>query len=449
MNRIFITLTFSFLISNAALSQFDPQFVQDSIEIEKGVPGTTDFEPFFKVIHEEFDEEDGPLRSVIYQYSSPTTLEPFQRQSFQYESGNISLFTLEGWNADIDEWEPIKQESSTYENGRISTFTRLLGQDGSLLNYRRWTYLYNATGQETGKRLDTWNAQSSTWENLSRKTTTYTAEGQIETQLLERYVNNAWQNRRLRSWTWMPGDVQPTRTLSQAWSETDQDWQNLIRKTYEMSANGLWSGSIIEEWDNVTEAWVNDTRETFMLDFSTGVNTNTGETWNGSWEPYIRSRYEYSSGENTALVQQWQESSSEHENFLRYRNRFDGNGLPTERIGMQQWNTDQGAWQNENFTRRITYFYSDTNTAVNEVRGIDKCLIPNPYQSGMTISCNIAPSNAPIYLELINTYGQVVVQERIQSSDIQLSGYFAPGLYLVRIYEKGELHHLERIVIIP
>ena len=86
-------------------AQIDAGFVRDSIEIERGIAGTTDFEPFFRLVNTAFDDDNRPLASIIYRYLTETELVPNQRQTFEYdEDGNKTMFLLEEWDQDAEDW---------------------------------------------------------------------------------------------------------------------------------------------------------------------------------------------------------------------------------------------------------------------------------------------------------------------------------------------------------
>ena len=448
--RLFIILICSSTLLLPALSgQIDPQFRRDSIRIEKGVSGTTEFEPFFKIINEDFDQDNRPLTSVIYSVESQSQMVPVQRQRFEYENGNTTSFLLEEWDMDQETWVPVKQEINTYEDNRLMELLRKKASNGVLVDHRKWTYAYNAAGMETGRLLQSWNSGMEIWENLSRKTITYNSAGKIETQLLERYQDDAWVNRRRRGWTWMAGGLQPMRTTTQQWSDKEQEWVNVSRKTYNMGGNGLWSGSIIEEWDASTDEWVNEIRESF--NFNPGDNSSTSnlDRWEMmNWQSALRSLYNQSPDQNTALLQQWNPAAMEHENFLRYGTNFNADMLPTQSLGMQRWNPEFEDWENRNYTRRINYFWTDVNaSSTNEVVEQKHCAIPNPYVSGTEIFCTIPLDQFPVFLEVSNLYGQIIHRKQVASQSMRINATLAPGLYVVRIRDAQQIYHLEKIVI--
>lgn len=438
------------LSGQAGFAQINSNYLMDSIEIEKGVPGTTDFEPLFKIIHEEYDNENRPTRSVIYEYLSPTELIPNQRQQFEFDNiGNTTFFLLENWNIDQQDWVPVKQETSAYDDGLLTMFSRQIESGGVLVNYRRWAYTYNVNEAENQKLLQQWNPDTEEWENMSRKMTTYTANGKIETQTTQRYIKGNWQNRRLRTWTWNPDDMQPSATLFQRWNNTSQTWINDTRKTYDMSAGGLWSGSIVEKWNENDQEWYNEMKETFTINLGNGFSSHQGDIWdNNAWQPYIQNLYTYSDNQNPAVVQRWDDNNLQYDNFLRHRLSYDDNRLPLNRIGMQSWNEQSESWENKNYTRQVTYFWTeDASTAAEEPEIDNRCTIPNPYFNGSFISCDIPLSNTPLYLEVINLLGQTVAKEPISDQAFPIKASLNEGLYIVRILEQDKVHHLEKIFV--
>jgi hypothetical protein len=447
MKSYTILLVLFTLIPSAFLrAQFDTQFFRDSIEIEKGVPGTEDFEHLFKVINEEADDMGRPLLSIIYQYVSPTELLPFHRQQFEYEDDDVAYFLLESWDAGQQEWMPVKEETSSYDDGQLMFFLRKKESGGELVNFRRWQYEYNAEGKETERQLQVWDLSGEMWENFSRKTINYDADGNLMGQLLERYINDNWENRIRRMWTWSADELQPSVTLTQKWSIADEEWVNDVRKTYGMASNNFWAGSVIEQWNEATGEWENLSREIFELDNPNNRRVWTFENWDDGWEPDVRSVYDFTGLTNAAVLQQWSDLNATYENNLRYRTIFDPNGLPLEKTGMQEWNAGDQEWLNQDFTRRYTYFWTEktTSTISNAIQ--NRCFIPNPYQIGMPIACDIPLQKSPVYLEVTNLIGQTLIRESLDGSELRIQGV-PPGLYVVKISDAARVYHLEKIVI--
>jgi hypothetical protein len=445
-----LLLLLCLLTSQVSYAQINSNYLMDSIEIEKGVPGTSDFEPFFKVIHEEYDDENRPTRSVVYEYITPTELVPNQRQQFQFDDdGNSTFILIENWDSNLQDWVPLKQENSTYIDGRLSMFFRQIESGGILVNFRRWMYSYNGAGAEIQKLLQQWDSNNEQWENLSRKITTYTVEGKIETQKTERYVSGNWQNRRLRTWTWNLDDMQPSISLFQRWDNTNQAWINDTRKTYNMNTSGLWSGSIVEKWDGSNQQWNNEMKETFTINQGSGFYTHAGDIWeNNAWQRYIQNFYTFLGDQNPAVVRLWNESNIQYENYLRHRLIYNSNRLPQSRIGMQSWNEQSEDWENKNFTRRVTYFWTeDQNTATEEIELANQCMIPNPYYKGSLINCDIPITEKPLYLEVSNLLGQIVSKELIIDQVFPIKTSLNEGLYIARILEQNKVHHLEMIFV--
>ena len=435
--------------SSFLFGQIDESFVRDSIEIESGVSGTTDFEPLSRVINESFDANNRPLSTVIYRYLSASEVAPSKRQTFQYdEDGNITFFFLEEWSESEENWLPVKQENSTYEDGRLAVLRRSIPVNEELQNYRRWSYQYTPTGFETEKLLQDWNPTTQLWENVSRKTTAYNAEGRITQQRLERFVGGEWRNRRQRLWAWDTGEIQPSQTLSQVWSAAEGAWVNDTRKNYSMTPNGVWSGAIVQEWNTTTQQWENDIKEAFNIDIANNTTSYLLEQWNDEWQPDLRSQYNYSTSENTALLQRWNTDNMAHENFLRYRSLFNTDRLPIQRIGMQAWNTDASSWQNENYTRRINYFWRANNPSNTTELVNNQCVVPNPYWSGTTISCELTTQDYPLNFEVYNLYGQLLLQKLVNSPTFTAETSALPGgLYIFKLSDKRRVYQLQKVVV--
>ncbi|WP_367389280.1 T9SS type A sorting domain-containing protein [Lewinella sp. LCG006] len=435
--------------STVLFAQIDDFFVRDSIEIEQGISGTTNFEPLTRVINESFDANNRPLSTVIYRYLSANEVAPSKRQTFEYdEDGNITFFFLEEWSESEENWLPIKQENSTYENGRLAVLLRRIPVGGELQNYRQWTYQYTPTGFEAEKLLQDWNPATQLWDNVSRKTTAYNAEGRIIQQRLERFVGGEWRNRRQRVWSWDAGQLQPSQTLSQVWSAAEGVWVNDTRKNYSMTANGVWSGSVIQAWNVVTEEWDNDIREVFNIDIDNNTTSYVLEQWDNGWQSDLRSQYNYSTNENTALLQRWNTDNLAHENFLRYRSLFNTDRLPVQRTGMQAWNADAASWQNENYTRRVNYFWRASDPSTTTELADNQCIIPNPYWSGTTISCELSTQDYPLSFEVYNLYGQLLLQKPVNSQSFTAETSSLPGgLYIFKLSDNRRVYQVQKVVV--
>ncbi len=430
-------------------AQIDAGFVRDSIEIERGIAGTTDFEPFFRLVNTAFDDDNRPLTSIIYRYLTETELVPNQRQTFEYdEDGNKTMFLLEEWDQGTEAWRALKQEESTYEDGRLAIFLRKRPVDGTLQNRRRWVYQYTMGGMETGKLLQSWNADMGSWENLSRKTTSYDGEERISEQLLERFSGGVWKNSRRRTWTWGMGALQPSQTVSQIWSSMEQDWVNDARKSYGAGPNGLWSSSVVEQWNPNTGEWENDLQEQFAIDLANAESNYSLANWNGEWQANLRGQFTYSPGETQALLQNWNGSEMQYDNFLRSRSMFNSMRLPVQQTGMQSWNGDAGNWENQTYTRRTTYFWRSTepNSTTEIVQ--NRCTIPNPYFSGATISCELQAQDFPLNLEVYNLYGQLVLHKQVGSPTFQAETSGLPsGLYVFKLSDDSAVYQLQKVVV--
>lgn len=448
-NKIFTLFIFMNISITGMLSaQIDPQFTRDSIEIERGIPGTTDFEPYFKVINEEFDDENRPLTIVVYEYLTPTQLVPLQRQTFQYEGENTANFLMESWDSGAETWIPVKQEISAYDNDLLVSFLRKKAPEGTLVDERRWFYSYDEAGNETERLLQSWNANISSWDNLSRKRATYNDDGNIEVQLVQRFQDGNWNNTQRRIWSWVEGDLQPTMTLAQRWSATDQDWVNLSRRTYDNTPGGLWSGITTQLWDTNTNSWVNEIRQGITINPTNDISTLNLETWDDGWNPSFQNFYSFANNVNNSLLQQWDEQALQYENFLRYRSEFNDSRLPLTKMGMQRWNTDAEAWENRIFTRRINYFWTEVeNTSTNEIKVQNRCRIPNPYLPGTPFNCDIPTDHGQLFLEVYNLYGQVMVSEKVAGPMLQINSPLTPGMYIVSVHDGLQVYNLEKIVI--
>lgn len=82
-------------------------------------------------------------------------------------------------------------------------------------------------------------------------------------------------------------------------------------------------------------------------------------------------------------------------------------------------------------------------------RGLDMILYPNPARD--QVNYELIGFNENVRITVFNSVGQLVKEERIQTSGVSFNGEldvndFSPGIYLIKAYD-GELEKTERIVI--
>jgi len=106
-------------------------------------------------------------------------------------------------------------------------------------------------------------------------------------------------------------------------------------------------------------------------------------------------------------------------------------------------------WENRGFTQRHTHFWSEAIlNDVEEARTFNNCVIPNPYPTGTYFFCDLPPSQNNYQLELHDMLGRPVYRTDVQSGQaVSIDTRPAPGVYVLRIHNRQQLYHLQRLII--
>ena len=148
-------------------------------------------------------------------------------------------------------------------------------------------------------------------------------------------------------------------------------------------------------------------------------------------------------------IESWDKANEEWSNFLRYMVELDEQRLLKARTGMQAWNKEDMAWENRNFTRKYTHFWSEQIVnSVNDIPEFNACVLPNPYPVGAYFFCDLPDGNVNLQLELYDVLGRPVYQQDVRNGDaFSIDSRPAPGVYILRIRDQNQLHHLQRLII--
>ena len=323
-----------FFVITITHGQEASMILRDSINSDRGVTGTLDFEPEIRINFPSYDEQGRVLEEVHRKIDAGGVWRPQSRRMFAYDNDELSQMHIQIWNPNTGEWRDQRKDQYYYEDGLLKEFIRQKALQGQLENERRWSYTYNEDEQETEVFLQEWKAGS--WENLTRKIVDYNETDEIDRQTLQIWINNDWQNVRCRQWDYeeVGSRSRVKATTVKIWSVEKNAWVDLLRKLF-FCSDGLWVRSRFENWDEETQEWINDDR---MLYLYNGQNQPIGQylqSWDGKWVNRGQVNYTFQNNQFLSRIETWDKAAGEWSNFLRYRVEYDEEGLLKAKTGMQ------------------------------------------------------------------------------------------------------------------
>lgn len=432
-----------------AWSQETSAFLRDSIYIDRGIPGTTAFEPESRIYFSSYDDRGRILEQIRERMGQNGQWLPQSRQIFTYDGDRLVELHLQLWSINNQLWLDQRRDRYRFENDRRVEFLRQKASQGQLTNDRRWTYFYNEEGMETGTLLEQWTGNA--WENLSRKIVSYNEQGELSRQELQVWMNETWREVRARLWEYetVAAHSRVAATRVQIWSVSENDWIDQLRKVFLYSNEGRWVSSRFEKWQENAQEWVNTDRMVYTFDNQNRPSGQFYQVWDGDWENRGQVSYAFQNDRFLSRIETWDKVNNNWRNFLRYEVNLDDRNLLATRTGMQTWNGEQMNWENEAFTQQVTYFWSENVVnSVDEVHQYSACKVPNPYPLGNSFSCDLPPSAGAYQLELYDLLGKPVYRSVLQSGEaIAIDQRPAPGMYVLRIHDQQELFHIQRLII--
>jgi hypothetical protein len=450
MKTYLFTFGAAILFVSSMLGQPSSPIQLDSVYGEQGIPGTLNFAPDFRIYYPSYDEEGRVLETIREKSDGMGNWTPLERRIFSYE-GNSTVRTIQVWLVNQREWTNRRRERTDFDDELIQQRTREVRGGDTLRLERRWNYTYNSDNKETNLLLERWNGFE--WENLSRKISTYNGAGNLSVQVLQFWFQEDWRNIRRRGWEYQSentGNFFVEKTQVQVWSVEEEAWINQLQQTFDYE-DGRWAESLFSAWDENQEAWLNDDRMLYHYDENNHPDGQTLQRWNGAWENAGRANFSFADSSFLSNIQQWDDGSQDWVNLLRYQVELNQYGRLKAKTGMQAWNQGSGQWENRIFSQRIQYSSSPADI-INGVEGRvplpQSCSVPNPYLPGTSFSCDFGGNQRPFSLELIDAQGRLVLRQSVRSQQTTSINLQVPsGLYVLRVRDKHQLVHLQRIVI--
>ncbi|TGE25439.1 T9SS type A sorting domain-containing protein [Hymenobacter aquaticus] len=401
----------------------------------------------------------------------------------------------------IYQWSPLTQwsatpmvELNTYDaSGQV---TQVVERDSVTQRpSTRYSWAYNAAGQQTRNLIENWNGTA--WQNQTLSLDSYNSASSLTEHLEQKWVNGAWQNvfratvqydarNHYVAWSnedwrnnaWVAtygGRATVTYNAAGAVVEETEDLLNTATGTYQPNLRHVYSyasatallpnGQTSQHWEN--GAYVNQQRVNNAVRDSQGrVLTSESELWlNGAWQ--LNSRFTTTYLDNGSTLGSFERrQSNAWVPLYRYAHIYDQWGTEVENVSETFTNnawTIQEAYRyllrynaahdllarvrqnydtnTKTYVNGVKFTYSDFQSITLGTRPSAELaaatqLYPNPTTGRLTVALPAQVGQGAAAVEVVNSLGQVVQRQvllpRQGQAALDLSALSA-GVYTVRI----------------
>lgn len=427
------------------------ELLLDSTYYDVGLVQTQDFERDERSYYRSYDDENRPLLIETQRYFGADTWVNWRRREYTYtEEGDLSALLTLQWSPMNEDWFSIKERTYEYdeEGNMTARQVRTATEPGSsLVNNRRWQYSYEGIGLQTEVLFQRW--EDSDWNNVSRQQWSYNAASLPTEQLRQRWSGTAWEDARRRMW--MYNDEVLISVTEQSYDAETDIWTNERRRGYLSGGQELWALEVEQTWNTGTAAWVNVSRELLDYNANQQLESTTLQAWE---EDAWLNEYQTSRTSNNEMVNilsnRWDAKNDVWVSYARYQLAFNMAGRRILEQGWQFWESTMEVWLNEERTNRRRYFWSEGVVSTQEPSPDAGCLFPNPYRQGQEVQCSELSLIGNVTVELINSIGQVVHQQKIDgASSFRIDASAPGGWYICRLRQNNQVLHLQPLVLIP
>lgn len=331
---------------------------------------------------------------------------------------------------------------------------------------------YNAAGLTTEYIYQYYNSSTTAWENSSRYTTAYDAQGNETLSESFNWQNNAWElqnsNKTLNTYN---GANQLTQAVYQILDTSTGIYENDYRDQYAYNGSGQLNDFMGAIWNN--GAWENDFRATNIVwhQWNGSLNNSilqayTGQVWSGSawtndermtatfgafdsfvevYETYQNGIWTNSYRYSVTNDSQLNEIESKDEDWngavwtqsygRKYLLTYDMQNRLTERV-VQQFNATSMQYENQ---LKSVYSNFSTVTALASLVSVGEVSVyPNPFITTATVSLRIDAS-AQASLVLFDLTGKAIKSQQVTngSNTITREGLSA-GMYFYQVQQNGQ-----------
>lgn len=375
------------------------------------------------------------------------------------------------WDPNSTSWQFSDTTNYTYNSAGQQTSRTIVREIGPL--YRELT-TYNNISLQTEKIGQVRNSSTLAWENTSKYTTTYDAQGYEILAETFSWENNTWKlNNSSKTIISYNTSQQVTQVVYQTYIPNTAQYENYYRVQYNYNISGqlndytgaMWNNGL---WDNNYRAfnivwyqWNNSLDKSKLQAF-------TSQHWyNASWETYERHTITYdSNGSSITIIESYQNNVWLNQNRVSkvYNSLLDFIEEKDDTWDGSSWVQMDGyrhllSYDAENRqTQNITQVYSGFNmqyenqhksvfsnfTAVTAApvllaSEVTTVVSPNPFTSSASITINNLKHNSSAELLIIDVNGKVV--KRLQNigttTTLNREG-LSSGMYFYHIQQNGQ-----------
>ena len=312
-------------------------------------------------------------------------------------------------------------------------------EGGNWKNKTQTLYTYNILDLLTESIEFDWNVGEQAWLNSRRNTRTYTAGGELLTNLNQDWGSNDWVNDTREIYYFSTAEL-PDSSIGMMWNGADE-WQFTNKAFYDWNAAGLLEDAIYSVF--IDNAWRPNSRLTNTYTAFDALDVSTRYVYYNpqTWVPYARETNVYNADEQLTELQ-IETYYAETENWVynfRVSYTYNGDGTLHQEIYA---NFDEAL----SFfvpVARNTYFYGDYALGLGEEAFATVDIFPNPTQADVQIRFEQATTAELILTDL---QGKTLSATAVSGLTATISLEVLPaGTYLLNI-RSGNQNGVRRIV---
>ncbi|HXS35716.1 MAG TPA: T9SS type A sorting domain-containing protein [Flavipsychrobacter sp.] len=230
-------------------------------------------------------DADNNATSYTGQAWNPST------KSWQNSSEQLSTFdsknnminrTLQRWDIPSSSWVGFEKFVYAYNSSNKLTTYSLQSWDTTSKSWATYSityYRYDMSNNDLADSVVNWNKATSSWTNYDLDLYTYNSANKVLTQIHQQWYLGAWLNYQDYLFTYDTSGYETSQTW-QKWVKGA--WLNNVNFIYNRDASHINYQFIYQNWDTVTNSWLNATKA-----------ATTDNTYN---QPLIETDYEWDAG---------------------------------------------------------------------------------------------------------------------------------------------------------
>lgn len=178
------------------------------------------------------------------------------------DDGSFLEYTKQTW--DGTNWINAAHISNEFNNGLVETSTFQVGINNEWYNTEKYSYSYNAQGQNTSYIVSVW--ADDLWIDAYKYNYTYNSLGYEDSGLIQVWLDNTWQNQTYSLYT-LDGFGSLQSALTQTWS--NNAWLNESLLTFDYDGNGNAFEGNYYIWDN--DSWEQSVDQEIVMTYDNGI----------------------------------------------------------------------------------------------------------------------------------------------------------------------------------